>query len=345
MKKVNWVTKMFSEWHCARNQFPDMEHIFADLDNVFTLTVENLSYALCQFITEICKLDGSDFPGKTLYDIVICIQFYLETYGFNCKLVDGTYFKNIWFTLDNVMKDRCARGIAMLWNKLKSSGLLMKNYFGLMVFWALTILNNFLILYSFMLGLTCTLRTGKEHRSLHSPGFNSQFEYKFNDEGVWYTMYKEDIGLKTNKGSLKHCEVGVKVVPIYPSTNSQRCPVRIFDKYISKLPVNRKCKAFYLQPLVNFRPSVWYRDAPVRVNALQKVVKNICKLGGLNGYYTNYSLRPLLLLKCIRLNVRSKSACESMKCKASKSIIHSPKLVKQACDDYCKKKQHYNDGC
>ena len=72
-----------------------MAHIFADLDNVFTLTVENLSYALCQFITEICKLDGSDFPGKTLYDIVICIQFYLETYGFNCKLVGGTYFKNI----------------------------------------------------------------------------------------------------------------------------------------------------------------------------------------------------------------------------------------------------------
>ena len=40
-------------------------------------------YVLVHFLTEVKKIDGSDFPGKTLYDILICVQFYLETLGFS----------------------------------------------------------------------------------------------------------------------------------------------------------------------------------------------------------------------------------------------------------------------
>ena len=107
MKKVNWVTKMYSEWRSARNSLPQFETIVADLDNVFSLTVENLSFALCHFMTEIRKLNGCEFPSKTMYDIIICIQFYLGAFGFNWKLVDDVYFQDVKFTLDNLMKDRC----------------------------------------------------------------------------------------------------------------------------------------------------------------------------------------------------------------------------------------------
>ena len=30
-------------------------------------------YVLVHFLTEVKKIDGSDFPGKTLYDILICV--------------------------------------------------------------------------------------------------------------------------------------------------------------------------------------------------------------------------------------------------------------------------------
>ena len=65
-------------------------------------------------VTEIRKLDGSEFPGKTLYEIVLCIQFYLETHGFAWKIVDDEIFHVVKYTLDNVMKDKCSRGIGTI---------------------------------------------------------------------------------------------------------------------------------------------------------------------------------------------------------------------------------------
>ena len=110
---------MYSEWRSARNSLPQFETIVADLDNVFSLTVENLNFALCHFMTEIRKLNGCEFPSKTMYDIIICIQFYLGAFGFNWKLVDDVYFQDVKFTLDNLMKDRCVLSFSeedILWN-------------------------------------------------------------------------------------------------------------------------------------------------------------------------------------------------------------------------------------
>ena len=60
-------------------------------------------YVLVHFLTEVKKIDGSDFPGKTLYDILMCVQFYLETLGFSYKLLNYTRFDNVKY-IDNHMK-------------------------------------------------------------------------------------------------------------------------------------------------------------------------------------------------------------------------------------------------
>ena len=103
--------------------------------------------------------------------------------------------------------------------------------------------------------------------------------------------YREDIGLKTNRGGIKHRKIEPKSVDVYPLVSSFKCPLYIIGKYLSMLPENRTCKALYLQPLKEFTPNCWYRDRPVGVNKLQKVVKNMCKKAGLPGHYTNHSLR------------------------------------------------------
>ena len=78
MKKVNWVTKMYQEWMYTRNASSGSDEITCDLENISSITQDSLKFALCHFITEIKKLDGSEFPPRTLYDLVICMQFYLE---------------------------------------------------------------------------------------------------------------------------------------------------------------------------------------------------------------------------------------------------------------------------
>ena len=82
-----------------------------DLKDKATISVESLKFAQCYFITEVKKLDGTDFPGKTLYYIIVCIQFLLECHGFAFKLMNDTTFKDLKYTLDNTMKAGTSQGV------------------------------------------------------------------------------------------------------------------------------------------------------------------------------------------------------------------------------------------
>ena len=45
--------------------------IQCDLDEKDTMTLGSLNFAMPRFISEVRKLNGENFPGRTLYDIVI----------------------------------------------------------------------------------------------------------------------------------------------------------------------------------------------------------------------------------------------------------------------------------
>ena len=110
-KKMRWVLKMFTEWRSYHNLSASLDHVECDLHDKGLISVKSLNFAIPRFISEVKKLDGSDFPGKTLYDIVICIQFHLESIGFAWKLLNHDTFREIRFTLDNLMKLRVSQGI------------------------------------------------------------------------------------------------------------------------------------------------------------------------------------------------------------------------------------------
>ena len=135
----------------------------------------------------------------------------------------------------------------------------------------------------FELGLTCSLRAGKEHRALCSILFKSQFEILHDNSGRVYIKYTEDASLKSNKGQLKHQNLECKSVDIHCINDINCCPVRLFLKYLSMLPKNRNTQALYLQARKNFSPKNWYLDGPVGVNTLRDTVKTLCQKAGLPG--------------------------------------------------------------
>ena len=83
MKKVRWAKNMYCDWRNYHNSRDDLESFECDLYDINTLSKEKLNKALCRFITEVRKMDGSEYPSRTLYDIIICVQFWLETQGFS----------------------------------------------------------------------------------------------------------------------------------------------------------------------------------------------------------------------------------------------------------------------
>ena len=113
MKKVGWATRMYLEWRNLRNESSNVKFISCDLDDVTSVTKHSLIFAVTRFLSEIKKLDRQEYPGKTLYDILICIQFHLENKGIGWKLLNDECFADIKFTLDNLMKIRTAQGIGI----------------------------------------------------------------------------------------------------------------------------------------------------------------------------------------------------------------------------------------
>ena len=283
---------MYSQWRQCRNDLQHLDAICVDLEDPSSINASDLCMALCKFLAEVKKLDGSEFPPKTLYDIIIGVQMYLESVGVHYKFLEDQRFVNLKFTLDNLMKERCTDGFGMHVQQAQVISFEQENYL-----WETGILgtsnpSQLLDTVLYLIGITCALRAGKEHRQLRSLGFNSQFSIQRDRNNQHFIRYQEDVGLKTNKGGLKHRKVASKVVPIYPGPNINHCPVSIFLFYNTKLPKARKCNALYLRPLKNFKPGgAWFGDCPVGVNSLQKVVGNMCARAGFEGHYTNHSLR------------------------------------------------------
>ena len=110
MKKVKWVVKMNHDWSVHRNSSDDLDGIYFDFHKKETIMQDTLLFALTRFTMEVKKMDGNDFPAKTLYKILICVQFHLETMGFGWKLLSAEAFKELKFTLDNIMKLHTSRG-------------------------------------------------------------------------------------------------------------------------------------------------------------------------------------------------------------------------------------------
>ena len=280
-----------------------LEYIYCDLDDKATITKESLMFALCRFITEVKKIDGSDFPGKTLYNIVVCVQFHLETMGFGWKIINEDSFKEVKFTLDNMMKLRTQQGIGTSVCKAEVLTTTDED-----LLWSLGYLGTsnptqLLSTVVFVIGKGFALCTGKEHRALCGLPFRSQFKFMHDDDGKIFLRYTEDIGLKTNKGGLRQKAMQPKQVDLYASDNEERCPLRIILKYLSLLPKQRSCNAFYLQPRRKFFGKSWYTNRPAGVNKLRDVVKEMCHDAGLPGFYSNHSLRSTACTKLYYNNI------------------------------------------
>ena len=116
------------------------------------------------------------------------------------------------------------------------------------------------------------------------------FKYVVRD-GQECLVYTEDLSTKTNKGGQKHCGVPAKTVTIYPANNVSRCPVRLYKKYIEKLPNTLKYKELY--PQCNSLKNIqlcgmsWY---PVGINTLSATVKKLALAVGIDVFFTNHSL-------------------------------------------------------
>ena len=113
-KKLNWAKNLFDEWLNDRNEHAreckesNISVIAVPLEE---MTKDELNYSISRFIVEIRKKNGDEYPGETLYELVLAVQQYLQNLGHNHKFLLDEWYSQIRNTLDNAMKQRAAAGI------------------------------------------------------------------------------------------------------------------------------------------------------------------------------------------------------------------------------------------
>ena len=127
--------------------------------------------------------------------------------------------------------------------------------------------------------VNCALRAGDEHYSRRRPGgcVGSQFSFETNSLGVRCLVYREDNVTKTNRGGLRDMKKERKIVWIKPSSNVNRCPVRIVEKYMKLLPQSGSKPNLYLHSLKYPKPSQWYCETQLGINKVRSVVSTMIK--------------------------------------------------------------------
>ena len=236
-----------------------------DLDFVQYFQKHDLSYALSRFITEVKKVDNSEFPGKSLHEIMIMIQMHLQQNGIYWKLLDEAEFIELRNILDNTMKARHTQGLGIR----KSCDIISLSHESKMFESnALGEENPEQLLCTAIcfIGLHLALRGGVGHLCLQRPGFNLQITTEIDKaSGQEILVYHEDPLQKTDQGGLDS-KTHNKIVKVFPSTNFRRCPVMLYGKYIGLLPSGKSCGKLYLRPKVRNTPIVWYNDQPYGKN-------------------------------------------------------------------------------
>ncbi len=189
-RKIAWAKKLFEDWKKARNYFNEHGSIQVTLDDD-EVNKSKLSTALCQFLSEVWCSDGHDYPGNTLYSIVVMLQLHFEKRGHVLKLIDDPEFVKVKNTLDNLMKKHAAERVSSTTKAADPISMEAKEQL-----WQQNILGSedadkLWDTVMYLIGLTFALCGGKEHRTLRCPPFNLQIRVQYSKthkgKGTWST--------------------------------------------------------------------------------------------------------------------------------------------------------------
>ena len=258
---VNWAVAAYNRWRNER--LHSMEYDYgiynADLNNVDKLEKMNLIHALCYFIPEITKVSGEAYRGKTLYQIVVSIQKYLESNKVYWRLIEDREFRDVRTVLDNVMKERAKMNLGLVSRRAD-----LITYDMEQELWNKNLLGSdtpdkLHTTYYFYLGLRFCLRSVQDHYGLRRTTNleRSQLSIK-NIQGKRVLCYVEDAITKTHDGGLKDRKCDRKRGALFESDNPDRDPVRLVEKYLNLCPPFTMKSNFYLQSLRKLTPNLWY---------------------------------------------------------------------------------------
>ena len=309
-EKAMWAYRLYEKWAQWRKDAYDPGVDLSTVGDLLMIHTElvgvpdhDVNELLCQFIAEVRKDGGERYPAKTLHELVSSLQKYFEMKGRKVSFFSDEIFEKLRKSVDIEMKISAQKKLGLKpWQAVVVSEEI-ENFL-----WDKSVLGNsnpevLLRTTFYLIGLNFGMRAGDEHRKLSS----TNFSFHTDSEGREYLLYSEGVS-KTNQGGLKHRKLTPRSSRAYANVECpERCVVRIVDTYMKRCPKDSLLNAFYLKPLQKFKgKSVWYSTVPLGHNKLNSMVKTMMSEAGVEGYYTNHSLRATAVSRLFQNDVDDK---------------------------------------
>ena len=297
LEDTNYCVGVWNQW-CS-HRFSTYGDSIAPLN---VISPAELAQHLSNFVFEVRKRDGSEFPPDSIHHIVSGVQRFVRWK--NNPAIDifsDPEFAEFRRCLDSEMKRLQQSGLGS--RKRKAEPLSEAEEEQL---WRLGLLGDnspqsLVDTIVVMNGLYFALRSGSEHRQLRSHPCQIQVVEKLGQRP--YLEYVEDTS-KNRPGGLKGRKLKSKIVQHHDNPdNPARCFVRLFKLYQSKLPKDRPDSAFYFQPLKTPTPDCWFSKKPIGHNRLDGTVARLCHEANIPGYRTNHSLRATAATRLFHASV------------------------------------------
>lgn len=230
VNKSKWAVNLFNTWRDARSDRKWVSGVQV-CGELLSMTNKELNDALGVFVIEVRNQAGDEYRPNTLYELITSIQHHIRANGRFINLLDDMEFASMRQRLDSKMKELSRKGIGL--DKKKADVISVQQEEAL---WQKTILGlnspqKLLDTVVYTFGLNFALRAGQEHRQLRV-GEHSQLHVSEVD-GRRFLEYREDVS-KTYRGGIKQRKIEPKITRAYENLdNSERCPVRIYEQYMS----------------------------------------------------------------------------------------------------------------
>lgn len=296
-KKVRWAMNLLKDWQNETINDETRLHMYQEIE---TAAASNINNELKHFILEVRKKDRTRYPPKTLYDIIVMINYYLmKDVGREMNIMKDIEFVDTRKALNAAMTESADTGLISGQhasepisfddeNTLFESGILGS-----------TTTKHVLNTALYLLAVHTSVRGGAELRNLRA-GENSQFRLEFH-EGKEVLIYKETKA-KNYQGNAKSLR---KNPPpeclIHHNENHDRCCVCFYKKLINGRPKDCQSNALFLKPLARPKGDVLFTNVPVGYHTLDNIIATIT--AGLQKRFTNQSTRKTAPTRLYQSNI------------------------------------------
>ena len=242
---TQWM-QVFCQWAQKRNHPKNIE----------VLAPDTLDSILQHFFVEINKNDGKDYESSSLAAMQSSVDRYLRESNYEYSILNSRLFKGSRDVLEGKARLLREKGLSKKPNKTNSLTRQEED-----ILWECGQLGDkthksIIATLWWQLTQHFGLRGRQEYHSMRV----EDFSFRKDETGASYIVYAEGI-TKTRQSGL-HQQSRLQLPKMFEA-QSERCPVKLFQKYLLKRPVGmEQSLPFYLQPIVNSLTNIWYKKTP-----------------------------------------------------------------------------------